>query len=470
MPTNAFRLRPGLALYSGLMLLLSVSAVRGAGPPCDPCDANCDSLIDESDVSAFVDSLLLNGLGCSSCAGDTNSDGEINGLDIQPFVSCLFNPPIVGACCDGSSPCFQSSEANCPGVWHGAGSVCNPDPCVTGNLTAYRPQHGAGYSPFPRTAVSEADEESDTLGPGIRINSPGDTDSSGEDDLIEVTVEVSQAGAQVALKRSNGSLRAWTTRTKDAGSEIPFSADKTSALPLGPSDTSMTVWTEWAMPVHGTTDLALEPVADSSRLDNVRFHTFRSIIMALGGENQVPSVPVDPNNGTFVVANDLYFQGYDVHAHDEDDVASDGSGSVYNEVVNAIQHRRVSQVGIFGYSHGGGSTRDLADRLDVNRAGIGVFEIQFTSYVDGVRNSSDFDVNQEQRRPPSTLFHTNQYQHGTLADFFLDGGPVPNSNPPPTGLDVETTPLGMGATHFTVDDLVQVRDLVKSTLFSNLTP
>ena len=30
----------------------------------------------------------------------------------------------------------------------------------------------------------------------------------------------------------------------------------------------------------------------------------------------------------------------------------------------------------------------------------------------------------------------------------LDGGPVPDSNPPPTGLDVETTPWGAGATHF----------------------
>lgn len=501
MPSNTCELKLGLVCGAGLILLLSAAVGRGqerstktivaqtasfpgspsaaAGrdvsnkrddPPCHPCDTNCDSQINDLDVAPFVNTLLSDTPGCSPCAGDIDGDGQTDGRDIQPFVLCLLSPPIFGACCDGVSPCYQSSEADCPGIWHGAESTCTPDPCFTGNLTAYRPQHGSGYFPFPKTAVTESDEESPTWGPGIRINGPGDTDPSGEDDLIEVTVEVSQPGAQVALRRSNGNLQAWTTRTKVTGTELLFWGDKTSALPFGPSGTVLTVWVEWAMPAHGAADLRLQPLATGTPLDTVHFHTFSSIIMALGGENQVPSVPVDPNNGTFVAANDLYAQGYDVHVHDEDEVAADGSGAVYDEVVNAIQHRLVSEVGMFGYSHGGGSTHDLADRLDVNRAGIGVFEIPFTSYVDGVKNSSDFDVGQELRRPPSSGYHTNQYQHGTLGDFFLDGGPVPDSNPPPTGLDVETTPWGAGATHFTIDDLVQVRDLVEAALLSNLFP
>src|SRR5262249_5335245 len=200
----------------------------------------------------------------------------------------------------------------------------------------------------------------------------------------------------------------------------------------------LTVWIEWAAAQQGVADLRLEPLAATFALDMLRFHTFGSIIIALGGEGQNPSVPVDPNHGTFVTGIDLYNSGYDVFLHSEADVAPDGSGPAYNEVVDAIQHRMVNRVGIFGYSHGGGSTFFLADRLDVNRAGIGVFDIVATSYVDGVENNSNIDVNPETRRPPSSEYHANQYQVGSIADFFLDGGPVTNSDPPPTGLNVET--------------------------------
>ena len=49
------------------------------------------------------------------------------------------------------------------------------------------------------------------------------------------------------------------------------------------------------------------------------------------------------------------------------------------------------------------------------------------------------------------------------------GGPVPNSNPPPTGLNVETTPWGADATHYNVDDFQQVLDAIKNSLFPRVT-
>ena len=180
---------------------------------------------------------------------------------------------------------------------------------------------------------------------------------------------------------------------------------------------------------------------------------------------EVARVEVGPEN-----TRTDYTQGYDVHMFDEDNVAADGSGPVYDEVVNAIQNRSVNDVAIYGYSHGGGSTYDLADRLDLNRAGIGVFEITWSSYVDSVSNNSDVDLAQELRRPPSTAYHANHYQHGAfLPDFFLDGGPVPDSNPPPTGLDVETTPWGASSTHFDVDDYPEVRGFMETTLLPRVT-
>ena len=115
-----------------------------------------------------------------------------------------------------------------------------------GEMTAFRPQHGGGYAPFARTAVPGADEDSATLGPGIRINEPGDTDPAGEDDLIEIELVIDPPGAQLALRRSDPALRVWTTRDKSPGTEIAFVDDKTLALPFGPSETELTVWVEWA--------------------------------------------------------------------------------------------------------------------------------------------------------------------------------------------------------------------------------
>lgn len=435
---------------------------------CDPCDPNCDLLHDVADIPPFVDRLVNEVAGCSPCSGDVDASGTLDGHDVQPFIDCLLTPVPTGACCTGAASCQITTQAACAGLWLGAGVECQSGACAFANLTGFRPQHGAGYFPFPKTAVADSDEASDSLGPGIRINAPGDSDPAGEDDLIEVLVETDRPEIPLSLRRGDAAIRAWTTRTKAPGSEVLFVGDQTGALLLGAGNPTLTLWVEWAAVDHGIASLSLEPLAAGYAMDELRFHIFRSIVMALGGEDQVPSVPVDPNHGTFVVAVALYQQGYDAHIHDEDDVAADGSGPAYNELVAAISQRRVSGVAVFGYSHGGGSTYDLSDRLDNNRAGIGVFEIAVTSYVDGVENDSDFDVQQELRRPPSTAYHANHYQVGSFSDFFLDGGPVPNSDPTPSGLNVETTPWGAGATHFLVDDYAQVRGFIETNLVGRL--
>ncbi len=326
-------------------------------------------------------------------------------------------------------------------------------------LTAFRPQHGAGYAPFVRTSIPETEEEDPALGPGIRINGQGELDPAGEDDLVEVVARQVLRNATLVLERSGPELAVWLSRTKEAGTEVPFTGNRSAPLDFAVGPT-LKFWVEWVGAGHGFARLALRTLEPDAVLDRLTFHSFQSIVVALGGEGQVPVIPPDPNHGTFIVAIDLYPQGYDVHMYDEDGVSADGSGFVYDEVVNAIQFRGVDEVAVFGYSHGGGSTHDLAERLDAFRAGIGTFSISFTSYVDGIENDSDVDVDPELRYPPSSAYHANQYQRGSFADFFLDGGPVPGSDPPPTGLDVETTSWGVGATHFIVDDFMQVRDFI----------
>lgn len=408
--------------------------------------------------------------------GDLNGDAVVDILDFDAFASCMGQLP-------GSSPACSCADMNGDAsidmydfdllsrLFGGTSDEAPPD-CTgaggaTANLTAYRPQHGAAYAPFVRTAVSDGDEENPLRGPGIRVNAPGDVDPSGEDDLIEVVAQVNPAGARLALRRGNSALRVWTTRDRQPGTEIPFIADKSGVLPIAAGQTQFAFWVEWSLPEAGLAPLHIESPVLNIPKDTLLFHRFRSIVIALGGESQSPSDPPDPNHGTFVAAQALYRRGYDVHMYDEDGVSADGSGVVFTETASAIRDRGVGIVAIFGYSHGGGSTYDLAELLDVSRPALGVFEIQFTSYVDSVSNNSDIDTAQELRRPPSTAFHLNHYQHGSFfEDLGLDGGPVVNAIPPPTGLDVETTPWGASSTHFEVDDFVQVLDLLRQSLES----
>ncbi len=440
-----------------------------AGNPCIPADANCDTAVNVDDATALADLLLGSTVACDTCTGDLDESGTIDAIDLVLFVDALLNPPEpTGACCTGGSGCIITTQAACVGAWQGANTPCNSSSCVSGNLTAFRPQHrGGGYFPFEQTAVSNADEDDATFGPGIRINGANDLDPLGEDDLIQVNIQISNAGGLVALRRTNGALRVWLTAQKMPGTEIAFNGDKTGALPFMPGNPQLTVYVEWAYEAHGINDLILEPLNGSLEIDRLRFHTFRSIVFALGGEGQVPSVPVDSNQGTFVVGVALYQLGYDVYQYDEDNVSANGTGSVYDEAVNAVSNRFVEDVAFFGYSHGGGSTFDLAERLDIDRAGIGNFEITFTSYVDGVGNNSDIDISRETRRPPSTSYHANHYQVGSFSDFFLDGGPVSNSHPGTTGLNVETVPFGAGADHFLVDDYIEVRNFIEDNLLLN---
>lgn len=336
-----------------------------------------------------------------------------------------------------------------------------------GGLTAYRPQSGAGTFPFARTRVPEALEEDPLRGPGIRRNGAGEVDPAGEDDLIEVTATRGIANATYVLERGAPELSVWTTRTKVPGTQVAFSGNLSAPLAFGGART-LTLWAEWTGTAPGTVTLDLGTLESGTVADRLVFHVFRGLVVALGGEGQVPGLPLDPNHGTFLAATTFYEDGYDVLMRDEDEVLPDGSGPVYAEVVNAIQHRGVDRLAIYGYSHGAGSTYDLCDRLDLFAGTIGAFTVEFTSYVDSVQNDSDVDVDMELRRPIGSAWHANHYQHGTFFDAFLDGGPVNASEPPPSGLDVETTPWGAGATHFLVDDYVQVLDFLVTGLEARL--
>src|SRR5262249_34282686 len=142
-------------------------------------------------------------------------------------------------------------------------------------------------------------------------------------------------------------------------------------------------------------------------------------------------------------------------------------GQAYNEIVAAVQKRAISHLAIYGYSHGGGSTTDLAQRLDANRASIGAFTLDFTAYIDGIQNDSDIDIDPETALPPSTRYHANYYEHPGWGFLQLCGAPVPGAD---LNVNVTTTPWGSSLTHFTIDDAPQVLQGVLDLLVAHVMP
>lgn len=232
-----------------------------------------------------------------------------------------------------------------------------------------------------------------------------------------------------------------------------------------PGGVPASVWVEWVTPgiAPATSTLTLRMQDSVSGndvwVDQLVFHPFTSVVIVLGGRTQVPADPIaDPEHGTFQSAIDLYREGYDVHMYNEADVDNiNGFGPPFAEVVSAVENRGVTHVAIFGYSYGGGATKVLAGALNSTPTTT-PFSIDYTAYIDGVRNGGYFA---ETDPPPGTQYHLSIFQEGSVWDEYLDGGPVAGAE----NINVED-PLGWGlsVTHYTIDNDLTVGNHVKSRL------
>jgi hypothetical protein len=320
------------------------------------------------------------------------------------------------------------------------------------NLTAYRPV--TEYINYAQYAVPEAQETSPTLGPGIRFN--GDDDNANgiadnldsaataaENDLVRLDVNAS--GGDFSLAWSAG-LQLWTSSTKAqavvAGQTYPAGqvtwwVEDVSPTPLAPASVVLTVG-------QGT---------DTAQ-DVVDFHSFQSDVIAIGGNQQNPANVGDPRLGVFTIGLTLYQQGYDVHLVSYDKVAANGQGAAFNEVKNAVLKRNVANVGIVGYSWGGGATYQLAAGLNADTALKSHYRLSYTAYIDGIRQGS---ISAEIRLPTGTLYHDNLYQR---KDFLVKGNSVTGA----ANVNVTSTTWGSSLVHTTIDDNAMVQSILVSNL------
>lgn len=330
------------------------------------------------------------------------------------------------------------------------------------DMVAYRAQSETYGNPLLRRAVLEVDE--DVIGAGVRINGDDDdadgiadrdgADVLGENDLIEVELlfdsEPAPAGTEYVLKRSNGSLRVWQSSSK--GTAILDALDEAT---IEAAALVQSVWVE--SPEGGEADLTFE-LRDIQTLkvlaaDAVHFYSFNSVMIGLHGEFQFPTDPAfGPNEGISELAVALHQEGFDSHMYDEDDVASDGAGPVYDEIVDAVQNRGVTSIALYGFSHGGGAIYDLTELLQANQASIGDFDIAFTGYIDGIRNDTDVELASETRRPLATLYHVNLYQQWGLIPPW--GSSVPDAD---VDVNVTSTSWGSFLWHITITNSADVQ-------------
>ena len=330
------------------------------------------------------------------------------------------------------------------------------------DLVAYRPI--TEYINYATHRVPDAIEADPVSGPGIRINGDDDngnlqpdyadssTSPSGDNDLVRVDATGSGSAFSVSW---NGPLAVWTTQTKAAA------VSNGGLIAAGQS-----LWVEYVSQTHtvdaSSASLTLT-VTDTATAtvdtDIVVFHSFQSVVIAIGGNNQDPRKFGDRRLGVFIMGGTLYDKGYDVHLYAYGQIQSNGRGAAYNEVVSAVLNRNVDNVAIFGYSWGGGATYQLSAGLNANTtlAPAG-YKLQYTAYVDGIRRSS---VSAERRLPIATQYHDNFYQR---KDYIIRGNSVNGAN----NVNVTLTSWGKVLIHTTIDDNAALQGLLVNKLMTRV--
>ncbi|MBX3423724.1 MAG: hypothetical protein KF752_19375 [Pirellulaceae bacterium] len=335
--------------------------------------------------------------------------------------------------------------------------------------------HTPYTEPFRLRPIAEANEEN----PGVHIRRNGDDDNGNgvpdrndtnvenENDLILVAIDNgigATEGIRFELERGSNDIRVWTTPNK--GTRF-FAANNLGPIAL--NSILSCVWVEWVTPGTGeaTSSLELRLIDTTNNIvigtDTLVFHPFTAVVIVLGGEDQEPADPADPatqlgNLGTFRSAIDLYIENYDVHMYNEDLVGWEVptmESIPYREVVNAVQSRGVTNVALYGYSHGVGSTLWLAGTLNLNVLGTLTditqpFTVPFTAYIDAITEDR---FGAENRRPPLSQFHVNQYQRNFFGSNGIIGGPSDGDD------DLNRTNLNVD--HYTIDDHNSVLDFLK---------
>lgn len=332
---------------------------------------------------------------------------------------------------------------------------CHPPPTAAPtpevSIVAHRPTT-AGL----RDAVVPDGEDRD---PGVGIRRNGDDDDNNgvpdrddlliakDDDLLKVELGIQRVtGHQYFLKRDNENVRVY--RDSNKGLSLLFNNNE-AEVPEVVSE----VWVEWrslnAADTRSKLTLDARQAGNVVKQDLINLYPFNSIIVGFVGEFTNRSAA---NEGVNQIVFALRNQGYDAQVFDEGD-ANDAPGKggpidAQAETLKALNGRGVVNVAIFGHSHGGGATFNLAQQL--NR------RLAYTAYIDAIQQPFANTL-PEKDRPLKSDYHVNLFQttgaiHGAAMGAEAD-----------EDIDVRTNHQWLlNVTHSTIDNDARVQAHIKT--------
>mgnify|MGYP000431895729 CR=1 FL=1 len=256
----------------------------------------------------------------------------------------------------------------------------------------------------------------------------------------------------------------------DRQTPIPLDVNLIYTEPLPFVNNTVTVFVEWQSVQHGTSILNLLEASTLASQDSLRFHSFRSLIVAFGGFTQDPADTDDDGSigdpineegvqnreGIFDIAQSFYDTGWDVLAFDEADYTLLVESVAEKEIKNAIDNRFVDPmfmggVSIMGYSQGGGVVQNMIEReldpVNSDPDHLPVFGVYLDAVVHDTLGVPEVDW------PESVAYLLNIYQ----TNNFPRGGDIDNTEVDPGFIldEINVTTcfdFNNNLNHFDIDD------------------
>lgn len=182
------------------------------------------------------------------------------------------------------------------------------------------------------------------------------------------------------------------------------------------------------------------------KLKTLPFRSFTTVVCALSGE--VFNTPTNAaNQGTYDISEALYLEGYNIAYYPE---------SSETRAAQELKDQRakcgIAKIGVFGWSHGGGSTYNLA---------LALGQVAFTGYIDAIAQGW---TSAEDRYPTGSAYHFNYYQRNWFTYPPLAGD---KTNPPGANKEKD---LSSTTDHFSIVVDPSVQADIKASLKSQISP
>jgi hypothetical protein len=283
---------------------------------------------------------------------------------------------------------------------------------------------------------------------GIRVNKDGN-DGGNENDLIEVEfASMVIEGFDVVIKRTSSNLKVYGS--KDGTNPILNQYEVVVPEAMKPP---RSYWVECTDDLPGgEIEFYIRPKSggQDTKLIALPFRSFKSVVCALSGEDWDKPASA-ASQGIYKICEDLYLDGYNIHYFSE---SSEGRCKI--EAKNQRDECGTNVLGIFGYSHGGGSTYNVALFLS---------QVNYSGYIDAIQNNfGNVNPFAEERYPTGSSYHVNYFQRNLPLDVPLRGN---KTQPPGANVELDLTDT---TTHATIDGSSVVADGIKTTLKGKINP